>query len=402
MTGGNLRKPRILIAGAGLGGIVAALTLLQRGFEVALYEQAVELRELGAGVQISPNGSRVLCALGLQPAMEAIASVPTGKEMRLFNTGQAWRVQDLGANAVARYGAPYWLVHRGDFYRVLLDTLHERAPAALHVGARCVGFEQDAAGVTLRLESGETARGDVLIGADGVHSQIRGALFGDGRASFTGFVAWRGVVPMERLPERLRQPYGMTWIGPHGHVVTYPLRRGELLNFVTAIERDDWRVESWSEAGTVEECRHDLARWHEDVLAIVDRIDVPYKWAMLGRQPLEHWSVGRVSLLGDACHPTLPFLAQGANMAIEDGMVLTRCLEACTDVVEALRRYEIARLDRTSRIVLGSLENVSRYHNPQLGEPEAAQAFMDREFAPRAVGARYDWLYEYDASTVPV
>ncbi len=396
------RKPRVLIAGAGLGGVTAALALLQRGFPVALYEQATELRELGAGVQISPNGSRVLAALGLQAAMEAIASVPSGKEMRLFNTGQAWRVQDLGEIAVTRFGSPYWLVHRGDFYRVLLTALAERAPTALHVGARCVGFAQDAGGVTLHLENGETARGDVLIGADGVHSRIRHALFGDGHAEFTGFMAWRGVVPMERLPPHIRLTHGVTWIGPHGHVVTYPLRRGALLNFVTAIERDDWRAEGWSDPGTVEECRRDLARWHADVLAIIDRIDVPYKWAMLGRRPLQHWSVGRVSLLGDACHPTLPFLAQGANMAIEDGMVLTRCLEASADVVEALRRYEAARLDRTSRIVLGSLENVSRYHNPQLGDPAAAQAFMDREFAPHAMGARYDWLYEYDALTVAV
>ena len=394
-------KPRILIAGAGIGGIVAALALLQRGFDVALYEQAAELRELGAGVQISPNGSRVLRELGLEPAMEAIASVPTTKEMRLFNTGQAWRVQDLGANAVARYGSPYWLVHRGDFHQVLVRALAERAPDAVRVGARCIDFEQDADGVTLLLEDGERVHGDALIGADGVHSRIREALFGGAHATFTGFMAWRGVVPMDRLPARLRQQYGMTWIGPHGHVVTYPLRRGELLNFVTAIERDDWLIESWSEAGTVEECRRDFALWHADVLAIVDAIDIPYKWAMLGREPLQHWSVGRVSLLGDACHPTLPFLAQGANMAIEDGMVLARCLDAY-DIPEALRRYEAARLDRTSRIVRGSLENVSRYHNPQLADPVQAQAFMEREFAPRAMGARYDWLYEYDALTVPV
>ena len=393
---------RILIAGAGIGGIVAALALLQRGFEVALYEQAAELRELGAGVQISPNGSRVLCELGLQPALEAIASVPTAKEMRLFNTGQAWRVQDLGANAVTRYGSPYWLVHRGDFHHALVEALTGRAPGAIHVDAHCVGFEQDAAGVTLLLAGGERVRGAALIGADGVHSQVREALFGGTQATFTGFMAWRAVVPMERLPARLRQQYGMTWIGPYGHVVTYPLRRGELLNFVTAIERDDWLVESWSEAGTVEECRRDFANWNEDVMAIVDAMDIPYKWAMLCREPLKHWSVGRVSLLGDACHPTLPFLAQGANMAIEDGMVLARCLDAYPDVAEALRHYQAARLDRTSRIVRGSLENVSRYHNPQLADPEQAQAFMEREFAPRAMGARYDWLYEYDARTVPV
>jgi salicylate hydroxylase len=396
-----LGKPRILIAGAGIGGLVAALALHQRGFEVALYEQAAELRELGAGLQISPNGSRVLRELGLLSAMAAIASVPTAKDMRLFNTGQAWRVQDLGATAEARYGSPYWLVHRGDFHSVLVRALAERAAGAVRVGARATGFEQAAGGVTLLLENGERIHGDALIGADGVHSVVRQRLFGDGQATFTGFMAWRGVVSMRRLPVRLRQQYGMTWIGPHGHVVTYPLRRGELLNFVTAIERDDWLTESWSEAGTVEECRRDLAAWHADVLAIVDAIDTPYKWAMLGREPLPRWSIGRVSLLGDACHPTLPFLAQGANMAIEDGMVLARCLDA-HDIPEALRRYETSRLDRTSRIVRASLENVSRYHNPRLADPAQAQAFMAREFAPRAMGARYDWLYEYDAMTVPV
>jgi salicylate hydroxylase len=396
-----LGKPRILIAGAGIGGIVAALALLQRGFRVELYEQAADLREIGAGVQISPNGSRVLRALGLQQAMQAIASVPTAKDMRLFNTGQAWRVQDLGATAEQRFGSPYWLVHRGDFHQVLVHALQDRAPGAVHVGARVTDFEQAADRVTLLLESGERVSGDVLVGADGVHSRVRQALFGSGRATFTGFMAWRGVVPMERLPARLRQQHGNTWIGPHGHVVTYPLRRGELLNFVTAIERDDWLVESWSEAGTVEECRRDFAPWHADVRTIIDAIDIPYKWAMLGREPLAHWSVGRVTLLGDACHPTLPFLAQGANMAIEDGMVLARCLDAL-DIPEALRRYQAARLDRTSRIVRGSLENVARYHNPRLADPVTAQEFMAREFAPRAMGARYDWLYEYDALTVPV
>jgi 2-polyprenyl-6-methoxyphenol hydroxylase-like FAD-dependent oxidoreductase len=396
-----LGKPHILIAGAGIGGVVAALTLLQRGFRVELYEQATDLREIGAGVQISPNGSHVLCCLGLRQAVEGIASVPTAKDMRLFNTGQAWRVQDLGATAEQRFGSPYWLVHRGDLHQTLLQALADRAPGALHVGARVTDFEQSAEGVTLLLESGEQVHGDALIGADGVHSRVREALFGSGRATFTGFMAWRAVVPMARLPDRLRQQHGNTWIGPHGHVVTYPLRRGELLNFVTAIERDDWLIESWSEPGTVAECRRDFGPWHADVLTIIDAIDVPYKWAMLGREPLEQWSVGRVTLLGDACHPTLPFLAQGANMAIEDGMVLARCLDAF-EVPEALRRYEAARLDRTSRIVRGSLENVSRYHNPQLADPEAAQDFMSREFAPSAMGARYDWLYEYDALTVPL
>jgi salicylate hydroxylase len=396
------KNTRVLIAGGGIGGIVAALALLQRGFDVQVYEQAQTLQEIGAGVQISSNGSRVLCALGLQAAMEAIAAVPIGKQVRLFNTGRTWKMYDVGTVSVEKYGSPYWMVHRGDFHAVLLAALQDRAPGALHLGARCVGFEQTPEAATLLLEDGTRVTGDVLVGADGVHSRIRGALFGEGRANFTGFVAWRGIVPMHRLPARLRAQHGDNWMGPHGHVVTYPLRRGEILNFVAAVERDDWVVESWSERGTKAEIKADLAPWHQDVQTIIDLIDVPYKWALLGRDPLPQWSIGRVTLLGDSCHPTLPFLAQGANMAIEDGMVLARCLEAGPDIPSALRRYDAARIDRTSRIVRGAADNTGRFHNPQLADPALAEAIMDREFDPSQVKQRYDWLFEYDPLTTPV
>ena len=174
---------------------------------------------------------------------------------------------------------------------------------------------------TIRLANGDTASGDVLIGADGVHSAIRQQMFGDGRAEFTGIMAWRGLVPIERVPEHQRRLVGNTWLGVGGHCVTYPLRRGEILNFVGLIERDDWRVESWTVAGTTEECLRDLAPWHEDIKTIVRNIDTPFKWALLGRQPLDHFAEGRVCVMGDAAHPTLPFLAQGANMALEDGVI---------------------------------------------------------------------------------
>ena len=395
-----MSKSHILIAGAGIGGIVAALALLQRGFEVSLYEQAGELHELGAGVQISPNGSRVLRELGLQPAMDAIASMPTSREMRLFSTGQSWPLQNKG-NPVVRFGSPFWLVHRGDFHQALVAALELRAPGAIRVGARCMGFEQDAAGVTLLLESGERARGEALIGADGVHSRIRETLFAV-RATFTGFMAWRGVVPMERLPARLRQQTFTGWMGPTGLVVTYPMRGGELLNFVADVERSDWVNESWSEAGTIEECKRDFPSWHEDVQEIIGAVNTPYKWALLARDPLQHWSVGRVSLLGDACHPLLPFLGQGANMALEDGIVRARCLSEYADVPEALRRYESARLERTSRMAQATLERVSHMHNPELADPAQAQAFMDRAFAPGALATSYNWVYEFNAVTVPV
>jgi len=392
----------VLIAGAGLGGLTTALALIQRGHKVRLYEQASELKEVGAGVQIGSNGSRLLISLGLKAAMERVVCVPLGREFRLWSTGQRWRSFDLGETSVQRFGAPYWMVHRGDFHAVLLDAVRKVDPEAIRPGTACVGFEQEARGATIRLANGDTATGDVLIGADGVHSKVRQQMFGDGRAEFTGIMVWRGLVAMERLPEHQRQLVGNNWIGVGGHVVTYPLRRGEILNFVAAIERDDWRVESWTEPGTTEECLRDLAPWHEDVKTIVRNIDTPFKWALLGREPLDHFAEGRVCVMGDAAHPTLPFLAQGANMALEDAIVIARCLDTFGDVPEALRHYEQARLERTAAIVRGSSDNTKRFHNPALGDAAGAAAYVDREFQPEKVAQRYDWLYEYDALTVPI
>jgi salicylate hydroxylase len=391
----------VLIAGAGLGGLTTALALLQRGHRVRVFEQASELREVGAGVQLGANGTRILIALGLKPAMEQVVCAATSKEIRLATTGQSWPTFDLGETSVERFGAPYWMVHRGDFHKVLLDAVRSASPEAVRGGSVCVGFEQTADCVTLRLASGEQLTGELLIGADGVHSKVRQQMFGQGSAYFTGIMAWRGLVPMQRLPPHQRRLVGANWMGVGGHVVTYPLRRGELLNFVGVVERDDWRVESWNEPGSREECLRDLAKWHEDVKTIIRNIDTPYKWALLGRDPLDHFVQGRVCVMGDAAHPTLPFLAQGANMALEDALVIARCLELYT-VPDALRRYEDARLHRTAAIVRGSSDNTRRFHNPALGSVEGAAAYVEREFQQDKVKQRYDWLYEYDALTVPL
>jgi salicylate hydroxylase len=394
----------ILIAGAGLGGLTAALALIQRGHQVRVFEQAAELREVGAGVQLGANGTRILIALGLEAAMRQVVCAATGKEIRLGTTGQSWAAFDLGETSVERFGAPYWMVHRGDFHKVLLDAVGAASSDAIRTGNGCVGFEQDGDGVTLLLANGERVAGDLLIGADGVHSRVRQQMFGSGMgggaARFTGIMAWRGLVTMERLPPHQRRLVGANWMGVGGHVVTYPLRRGELLNFVGVVERDDWRVESWNEPGSREECLRDLANWHEDVKTIIRNIDTPYKWALLGREPLDHYARGRVCVTGDAAHPTLPFLAQGANMALEDAVVIARCLELCERPEDALRRYENARLQRTAAIVRGSSDNTKRFHNPALGSPEGAAAYVEREFQPEKVKQRYDWLYEYDALTV--
>jgi salicylate hydroxylase len=389
----------IMIAGAGLGGLTAALALIQHGHRVRIFEQAVELREVGAGVQLGANGTRLLIALGLQAAMQQVVCAATGKEIRHGSTGRTWPTFDLGETSVERFGAPYWMVHRGDFHRVLLDAVRQAAPDAIRPGNGCLGFDQTADSVTLHLANGERATGDMLIGADGVHSCIRQQMFGEGKAHFTGIMAWRGLVPMERLPPHQHRLVGANWMGVGGHVVTYPLRRGEILNFVGAVERSDWQVESWTEPGSHEECLRDLANWHDDVKTIIRNIDTPYKWALLGRDPLDHYARGRVCVMGDAAHPTLPFLAQGANMALEDAVVIARCLDL-SDVPTALQRYQDARLQRTAAIVRGSSDNTKRFHNPAFGTPEGAAAYVEREFQPEKVRQRYDWLYEYDALTV--
>jgi salicylate hydroxylase len=240
------------------------------------------------------------------------------------------------------------------------------------------------------------------VGADGVHSTVRNVLFGQLRAEFTGMIAWRGVIPAERLPSRLMRDVGTNWIGPGGHVVHYPIRRGELMNFTSVVENQEWKIESWSSPSTVEAYLADYPGWHEDVHAYISAIDVPYRWALLSRRPIPNWTIGRVTLLGDAAHPMLPFLAQGAVMAIEDGLMLARALEECRDPLEALARYTQARIPRTSKVVEGAAANTGRFHNSILADAAGAQAYVDTEWRPARVAERYEWLFRYDAASEPI
>jgi salicylate hydroxylase len=394
---------KILIAGAGIGGLTAALALLQRGFEVEVHEQASALREVGAGVQISSNGMLVFEELGVAREIMALAAHPEKREVRLWNTGQAWTTFDLGAVSVETYGHPYVTMYRPDLMQVLANAVRAADPHCIRLGQRVAGCGEEGGRPFLSFADGTRAGGDALVGADGIHSVIRAALHGADQAEFTGLVAWRGTIPMASLPPHLARMVASNWVGPGRHVVQYPLRRGELMNFVGVVERDDWQEESWTTPGTHAEMRADFQGWHEDVQTLIDAIPQPFLWALKLRRPLPVWSRGRITLLGDACHPTLPFLAQGAVMAIEDGFILARALVAHgEDVAGAFRAYEAARQERTARVVNGSADNTKRFHNPALGDPAGAQAYVEREWAEAKLRERYDWMYRYDARAVAV
>lgn len=387
---------KIIIAGAGIGGLAAALSLQAKGFQVVVLEQASELKALGAGIQLSPNATRVLLDLGLGDALARITIKPGGKMIRLWNTGQSWKLFDLGGDSLERYGAPYMMLYRPELHQIMVDALEARAPGSLYLGARIVDAAQSETGVSVTLANGERIEGDALIGADGVHSVVRAKFVAEDKPSFSGCTAWRGVVPIERLPASMQGPEGVNWVGPGGHVIHYPVSAGRLVGFTGIVERDGWFKESWTETGSVDECLADFSGWHEDIHALIKEVPNPMRWAMMVRQPLKNWSLGRVTLLGDAAHPTLPFLAQGAGMAIEDGCVIARAIEAyADDLPEAMQAYQATRLERTTRIVLASAANTKRFHSTELADPVGAAAYVEREWLKSDARGVYDWLFAY-------
>ena len=394
---------KVIVIGGGIGGLTAALALLKRGIDVELYEQASELREVGAGIQISSNGTRVLYALGLEAALAAIQVKPVRRVLRHWQTGETWNWFELGDVSIERYGTPHLMLHRGDLHAALTDAVRRAKKDAIHLGKRCVAVEDSGDAVGVRFDDGTSATGACLIGADGIHSGVRRLLFGLDRPVFTGCVAWRGLIPLEQLPAHLQRLVGTNWLGPHGMVLHYPIRRGELMNFISVVERDDWQIESWVIAGTTSELANDFKGWHGDVQTLIEAIATPYKWALMVRPPMERWSRGRVTLLGDACHPTLPFLGQGAVMAIEDGYVIAGCLEKYfADPERAFERYEDLRRERTSTVVKKAHENRVMAFEPRLAEENAVAEAIALDWQQIRVKERLDWIYSYDATAVAI
>lgn len=393
---------KVVIAGGGIGGMSAALALLRAGHQVQVLEQARALTEVGAGIQLSPNGSRALDHLGVFEELEKTSVKVERKEFRLWNSGKSWPLFDLGPEAVERYGYPYLTVYRPDLLAALENGVRALDPDAISLSAKVVGVEQDEPSASVLLADGTRVSGDVVIGADGWRSVVRTALWGDHSPEFSGMVAWRGLVNWDDLPEHMQQWVGSTWIGPGGHAVSYPLHGGKIMNFVATKEGKTWTAEGGSEPGTHEECHADFAGWHEDVQTLIRLSPSLSKWALVRWEPISQWTQGRISLLGDAAHATLPFLAQGAVHSIEDGVVLARALTEFAEPAEALKRYEGARIERTTAMVRGATANTGRFHAQELATAEGADEYMAREFSAAPIADRYDWLYAYDAVNAPL
>jgi salicylate hydroxylase len=393
----------IAVIGGGIGGLAAALALLKRGFDVHVYEQSARLGEAGAGISIGSNGTRVLYALGLEEALRRFQVIPWRREIRHWSTGETWNWYELGPTGTQRHGAPHVMLHRGDLHELLAGAVRRLKADAIHLARRCVGVTQSDQSAEVRFDNGEVVSAAFVIGADGIHSRVRECLFGPDRPVFSGCVAWRGIVPMQSLAAETSEMVVTTWLGPRGHVLQYPVRRGELMNFISFVERDDWQIEAWTEEGTTRELANDFRGWHADVHAIIRNVNTPFKWALMVRGPMERWSKGRITLLGDACHPTLPFLGQGGVMAIEDGYILAACLQKYfTDPAVAFARYEELRKDRTAAVVRKSHENRREAFSPALADPEAVALSVAQEWQQAHVRERLDWLYAYDATAVPI
>ncbi|BCJ45058.1 monooxygenase [Actinoplanes ianthinogenes] len=379
--------------GAGIGGLTAALSLLDAGFDVHVHERASALTETGAGIQLSPNATRVLHGLGLEKELALTAVRPLAFHQRRWDDGRTLQRAPLGDQVQARFGFPYYHMHRAD----LLALLAAAFPAErLHLGHRLTGITDHGSHVRAHFGDGGTDDADVLVGADGIHSRVRAELFGAENPRFTGCVAYRGLVPADRVRDLAIEVSAQAWLGPGQHFVHYFVSGQRLLNFVAVLERDAWTHESWTDRGDLADVLAAFDGWHPQVREIVTAADETYLWALFDRAPLERWSRGRVTLLGDACHAMLPFLAQGAAQAVEDGATLARCLADGGDPAEALRRYETSRLARTSRVQAMSAANKTRFHLPD--GPD--QRDRDADLAAGATGWSFDaiaWLYEHRA-----
>lgn len=391
---------KIIIVGGGIGGLTAALCLKHFGHDVVVLERTSTIEEVGAGIQISPNGMKVLNALGVGDVVAAQAFQPEALEMRMGRSGRQIFHIPVADAAVKRWGAPYLHIHRADLVSALRARLEECAPDAIRLDTNVIGYEQDELRARARFHDGSMVEGDLVLGADGIHSAIRAQMLGRDAPDFTGNVAWRAVVPIEHLGELVPPPTACVWVGPGRHAVTYRLRGGKLANLVGVVEHDRWQEESWTQRGTREEALGEFEGWHPVITNLISKAETHFRWALFDRKPLGHWTDGRVALLGDACHPMLPFMAQGAVMAIEDAWVLAAGLSADANTVDALNTYANKRQPRTAKVQAAARANAQTFHKRTLLSQLATYGPMwaAGRMAPSVVHARQDWLYGTDVT----
>ncbi|MFP6681462.1 MAG: FAD-dependent monooxygenase [Gammaproteobacteria bacterium] len=386
-----MTSPEVTIIGAGIGGLTAALTLQHRGIVVRIYEQSSQLGEIGAGLNLSPNGMKVLYQLDLNSEIEAIRFQPQSISLRHFETGKAFFENPLTDSFIERFGAPFYAFHRADLHKMLLNAVERNDPNCINVGMRLLTLAEDEDGVNLSFEDGSEKREELVVGADGVHSAVRTLLHSDPSARYTGHVAYRGMVSVGDLEPRLVEPKMNLWAGPSAHVVAYYVRRGELLNYVALSEEDGWETENWTTPASKAELADRFKGWNPTVQTLIDHTQEGqcYKWALLVRDPLPVWSSKRTTLLGDAAHPMVPYLAQGSVMAMEDAWVLAHCIATQSDVTQALQTYEEARLDRTAKIQHAAWEQGQMTHavgrGGDMSERGDGGGFADNS-----------WIYGYD------
>ena len=390
-------SPSVIVVGAGVGGLALGVALGQRGIEVTLLERSGPAETGGLGIQISPNASRVLAALGCGPRLEAVACEPRAVEVRAHKTGLRLAEYPLGAAARAKFGAPYWHLKRSELIAMLRDRIESLPVVQIVDATEVASVESDTRTARVASADDRTWTADLVVGADGIHSRVRSYVQPDVAPVATGHGAWRCLVSGERARELRVRDVATLWCGPGAHLVHYFVAGGSELNVIGVVDRGSANEQSWRARGSTAELCHDFRGFNRSVRRLLETVEEPWRWALAEFETLPSWSRHRVTLLGDAGHPMLPFAAQGAAQALEDAWVLAACLSDAADVADALERYEQARKPRTRDVGEESRRRAALYHRRNLGA--GIGALLGTAAAESAAGstAALDWLYAYDA-----